>query len=482
MASVERIPLDATRWFNESVGTAQLYYRKNPYEYVKVQSKTGGGYPPGTWFHNPDPLNKDEFITFDVVNTGAGATPSRATPAVATPSRATPAVAADGESGIRDATDEFEGSVRNAQKYYRDNDYEHVKVQSKTGGGSHPRGTWFHNPYPSNKDEFITFDVVNTGAGATPAVATPSRATPAVAVAVEKSPRDATDEFGKSVGTAQLYYRKNPYEYVQVFSKRVGKWFHNPNETEPDNFISMVKAIFFDVDGTLIIGHTRGVYGDKTKGYTGKNESHSFITPDRLDKIKKDLEELISNGYTLFINSRGNFKSVDLLLHHLNLLQYFDKNLVQYFGINNILTAKMPGDICSFYGIKKSYEIANTEWDKIKTYFMNMVVTKYNLDKNDVWFFDDTETNIEYAKAQGYLNSFVVNNTPESGISLVELIKSQFDIPKESSGGKKNRRHRKGKKKIKRTRNTRRHKNKRTRNTRRHKNKRTRNTRRRKNT
>ena len=46
-------------------------------------------------------------------------------------------------------------------------------------------------------------------------------------------------------------------------------------------------------------------------------------------------------------------------------------------------------------------------------------------------------------------------------------------------GGKKNRRHRKGKKKNKRTRNTRRHKNKRTRNTRRHKNKRTRNTRRR---
>ena len=46
-------------------------------------------------------------------------------------------------------------------------------------------------------------------------------------------------------------------------------------------------------------------------------------------------------------------------------------------------------------------------------------------------------------------------------------------------GGKKNRRHRKGKHKNKRTRNTRRHKNKRTRNTRRHKNKRTRNTRRR---
>ena len=49
------------------------------------------------------------------------------------------------------------------------------------------------------------------------------------------------------------------------------------------------------------------------------NQSLRYISEDKLKIIQDDLQSLQSNGYTLFINSRGNFKSVELLLLHLDL-------------------------------------------------------------------------------------------------------------------------------------------------------------------
>jgi len=380
----------------------------------------------------------------------------------------------------KDKTEYFKESVGTAQKYYKhpDNLYEYVKIKSKSGGGYHPPGTWFHNPDSKKPDEFIVLDETNSTAEA---ISGAGAGTGTREIESDKGLRDATSQFKGSVGSAQLYYknRKNKYEHVQVFSNRVKKWYHNPYESTPDRFISMVKAIFFDVDQTLITGHTGGVYGDKSKGYTRDFPIDTLISEDKLKIIRDDLQSLQSNGYTLFINSRGNFKSVELLLLHLDLIRYFERM--------NILTARMPEDIREFYSIAKSYEIgmgpsSSEEWAEIKTYFIDRVFDKYNIQsKNDVWFFDDTKTNIEYAKENGYKNSFVVDNTPGSRRSLEDLIKQLFDIPASSLGGNKNRKYRKGNKKNKRPKNTRKHKNKRIKNTRKHKNKRIKNTRKHKN-
>ena len=53
-------------------------------------------------------------------------------------------------------------------------------------------------------------------------------------------------------------------------------------------------------------------------------------------------------------------------------------------------------------------------WAIQKTAYLNTIAKQENVDKECIYFFDDTEINIQYAKVCGYNNSFVINNEYDS--------------------------------------------------------------------
>lgn len=124
------------------------------------------------------------------------------------------------ERGVRprDATNEFGGSVGRAMTFFNSHPHEYVKIYSNS------KGEWFANPADSNfyllpetalTPEDILYKLTKQGI----------------------TPRDATSDFGGSVGRARVHLSSNPYEYIKIYSNSQGKWYANPSPAHPTNFI-----------------------------------------------------------------------------------------------------------------------------------------------------------------------------------------------------------------------------------------------------
>ena len=225
------------------------------------------------------------------------------------------------------------------------------------------------------------------------------------------SPIDKTSQFDGSVSNAIEYFKHNPYEYVKILSKRLNKYFHNPNPNKNEFYIYQRNiGVFIDVDKTLIKGHTGGNYNKNI------HESISFILNTAYHKqLIGILNNLKSNGVNLYIVSRGNYSSIVQLLRDISMDHIFEQN--------KILSATIPL-LHNKYKLRE-YQIHEPNWHVNKTDIIEAVCKVDNIDKQNVYFFDDTEENIQYAIQHGYRNSYIVNNNSNQ-TSLLFLIKNRL--------------------------------------------------------
>ena len=134
-------------------------------------------------------------------------------------------------------------------------------------------------------------------------------------------------------------------------------------------------VLCFDFDLTLTNVHTGGhpVYG-----------TEYFVNIGLLI----DLLEKLSSKYPLYIVTRGMEDKVKAYLQSRNMMKYF-KNV---------------------FGATESLPIARDDWHKIKVDYLNTILDLENVDKNNLYFYDDTSINISEALKNNYINSYVVKS------------------------------------------------------------------------
>lgn len=129
----------------------------------------------------------------------------------------------------------------------------------------------------------------------------------------------------------------------------------------------------FDFDLTLTSIHTGG-HPDLEKMYF-----------DDINEIK-NLLDFFSSKYKIYIITRGMEDKVKRYLEKYKLMDYFQ----------------------DIYGANEDKPIERDDWDKIKVEYLDFIVMKENIKKNNIFFFDDTEINVLTAINSGYTNSFQV--------------------------------------------------------------------------
>lgn len=174
---------------------------------------------------------------------------------------------------------------------------------------------------------------------------------------------------------------------------------------------------FFDFDMTLTLDHTGGTAGmqfteeddpvcDSDGKYvlevTPDMVTEFFGTTDWIQTIVSKFQEIKKkHGGKIFINTRGIVACVEEFLKKTGEVTDLPiRNLIDgVLGANTIEEVE-----CEDQG-NNDVEF----WATKKVQFIEEVMTKHNLsDKNLVFFYDDTLTNIQYAQEKGFMNAVQV--------------------------------------------------------------------------
>ena len=154
-----------------------------------------------------------------------------------------------------------------------------------------------------------------------------------------------------------------------------------PSQTITEEQESRKKAFVFDFDQTIIFGHSHGK-PDKIKNYMTENNDWKIWT-EVFDKIK-------NKKYLLFVNTRGLKKEIQEYLQFKLGKDYFD----EVFGADS----------------KKDIDKGSSHWATKKKEVLEKIMKDHTLEKKDIYFFDDTEENINTAKEGGFDNSIHVED------------------------------------------------------------------------
>ena len=392
-------PINTTLYFRGSVNNAVRYFNEgNPYQYVQVYDNETQ-----KCYRNPFSNKPSEFIELIPI----------------------------------DKTQEFKGSENEAVLYFKNNPghYEYIKVYDNE------TQKWYHNPYTNKPHSFImiepldqsirfnenleevktylienrTYEYIKVYDNETQKwYHNPFSNNPSEFIILK--PLDQTNVFKGSVSNAMRYFNEgNPYQYIKIYSDSHKEWYHNPFNNPygvEKQFIKLEdepKIIFIDVDQTLIKGHTIGLYDRQ------RHQIRDLIDENTLDHLKIILKHLQELDVLLFINSRGNYENINLLIQ--------DLGLDTFFPPTHILSANMPDEIREYYNITDNYQIERHDWGRIKTEYMEKTIEKLHIKKENVYFLDDTKENINYAFSNGFVNSFqVMNENPDMDISLVNYL------------------------------------------------------------
>jgi len=173
-----------------------------------------------------------------------------------------------------------------------------------------------------------------------------------------------------------------------------------PKEDAPDSAPQAappVKPVLvFDFDLTFIKEHSRGIPVDPKSKTCNIQKIDDTVYNAELNRLKSIYAHI-------FINSRGVTSSIQDYFSQCNIGKFFTE----------ILAATDREEI----GKGDEY------WTKRKSEFLNYIATTYTEgNKSKVYFYDDTVSNIEVAKKNGFSNSFVVTKT-NNGIDLLKSIK-----------------------------------------------------------
>lgn len=176
----------------------------------------------------------------------------------------------------------------------------------------------------------------------------------------------------------------------------------------------MLVIFVFDFDQTFILGHSGGQ----------PSIDNNYDTNDAfIKKLCRTLRLLVSNNILIYINTRGVVEDVrNYLRHRFNQVgENFDYFVKDIFGAENEEQISNPYSTTLEFWYKDNIVSSELElvthndastrvWAYKKTAYLNTIKEQENVDKECVYFFDDTQINILYAKACGYCNSFVINN------------------------------------------------------------------------
>ena len=175
-----------------------------------------------------------------------------------------------------------------------------------------------------------------------------------------------------------------------------------------------MSVFVFDFDQTLIMGHSGGQ----------PTIDDEYETDDSLIiKLCETLKSLLANNISIYINTRGVVEEViNYLRHRFHKVGENFNNLIkgvfgaeyeeqisnpysttlEFWYANNIVSSKLE--------IAPMKDASTRVWAYQKAAYLNKIAEQEQLDKESLYFFDDTEINIEYAKLCGYNHSFIINN------------------------------------------------------------------------
>lgn len=167
----------------------------------------------------------------------------------------------------------------------------------------------------------------------------------------------------------------------------------------------------FDLDNTITTEHTGGRYNSKYDNY------QNYINTHMINLLIGLFIYIKRRGDKIYINSRGLLVSVYDLCCDIGIDRYVDG---YYCAHDNKSTTHIQKVTCSKYSI-------NSKWGKIKTIYLNMICDHENVEKHNIYFFDDTSQNVNAARNNGFINSFIVNsnNYPDTTgeYNLITILK-----------------------------------------------------------
>jgi hypothetical protein len=169
---------------------------------------------------------------------------------------------------------------------------------------------------------------------------------------------------------------------------------------------NMNKFVFvFDFDMTLTTISSNGI--DINSNYTilfGSNE--------KLLMLKKLFEKITSINNIIYINTRAIVSNINIILKNVGI----DNLVKKIFGSKNVENINNPFTKLELenYNLKN---INNSDilWAIKKVIFLNEIKEIENICESNILFFDDIPLNINTAKLNGYINSFLIGSN-DSGL------------------------------------------------------------------
>jgi hypothetical protein len=174
--------------------------------------------------------------------------------------------------------------------------------------------------------------------------------------------------------------------------------------------INEIKYIFvFDFDLTLT-----------TKSSNGINVESNFIelfdSEDKLNKLKNILLRITERGYIIYINTRALVADINYILKIVGIDVGKNKIIKEIFGSVKVSNIYNPftDDELDKYKIK-NISSSSILWGIKKVTNLNLICDQESVNKNSILFFDDSIININSARINGYINSFLIGNN-DSGL------------------------------------------------------------------
>ena len=173
----------------------------------------------------------------------------------------------------------------------------------------------------------------------------------------------------------------------------------NSNNTN-DKFIFV-----FDFDLTLTTISSDGID-------INSNHINLFESNDKLMKLINYFEKITSHNDIIYINTRGVIQDISIILKKVGL----DKMVKKILGSKNVDNIFFPFTKVELEKYNLS-QINNSDilWAVKKVIYLNEIKEIENICENNILFFDDSILNINTAKLNGYVNSFLIGSN-DSGL------------------------------------------------------------------
>ena len=160
----------------------------------------------------------------------------------------------------------------------------------------------------------------------------------------------------------------------------------------PNYYQNKYNVYVFDLDNTITNKHTGGHYQ--------KGTYKRFITDEMLFGVKDVFKKIKESNGMIYINSRGIASNVYNFLSDTGLFPF----------ITGVYAANYDGKKYSHNGVVTEFKLEHNRWPEIKSIYLNKIVQKEGVSKDNIYYFDDTKANIYYAKHMGFDNSYIVNS------------------------------------------------------------------------